>query len=100
MALTGQIETVSLLNIDTESSTISNEELIINSESSVDCESFIVSDVDEELLILIKFKNEMDLKSIKIYSLKQTINYINETEIINASQPNEISIYIKLIIQM
>ncbi len=92
MALSGQIETINTLNADKENSTISGEQLIEN--KSINSESFIVSDVDEELLILIQFKTEIDLKSIKIYSLKNTINNINETDdSIDASQPKQINIY-------
>eukprot|EP01084_Bolivina_argentea_P168165 291700_1 len=91
MSINGQIESINILNIDRENSTISGNELIVN--ESINDESFIVSDADEELLILIQFRNQIDLQSIKIYSLKNTINNMDEDEKIDASQPKQINVY-------
>ena len=74
-----------ILNIDKEESTIFGMELIIN--TNINNESFIVSDADEELLILISFKEIIDLKSVKIDVLTPN-NNDNEM-----SAPKEIDIY-------
>eukprot|EP01083_Nonionella_stella_P038221 103996_1 len=66
MELSNYVSGVNILNIDKDESTISNRDLISN---SLNQNGFIVSDADEELLILIEFARIMDLQSIKIYSL-------------------------------
>eukprot|EP01084_Bolivina_argentea_P297930 513343_1 len=89
MAIHGEIESIDVLNIDTGKSTISGQELVLN--NNINNESFVVSDVDEELLILIQFKKQINLKSIKIYSFKKTIDNMEEN--MDVSPPKQISIY-------
>ena len=62
------IESVEILNIDKEESTVSEMELVADI-SNINSSSFIVSDADQELLVLISFKKEMNLKGIKVHSL-------------------------------
>eukprot|EP01084_Bolivina_argentea_P252040 422957_1 len=87
------IETINILNIDNEVSTISSQQLITN-ESLINDEEYIISDADEELLILIQFKQQIQLKSTKIYSIKNTIQKINNNETdIDVSQAKDVCIY-------
>lgn len=81
------VSVINTLNVDTETSTISPYQLI--SKESFDNESYIISDADEELLILIQFKQIIDLHSMKLYSL--TLN--NRDDEIDASQPKQVYIY-------
>eukprot|EP01083_Nonionella_stella_P271736 921034_1 len=66
------VDTISILNLDEDVSTISAVDLI--NQDHVKKESFIVSSVDHELLILISFKDALDLKSIQIHSFNQNID--------------------------
>eukprot|EP01084_Bolivina_argentea_P070931 128983_1 len=50
--------------------------------------NYIVSDTDEELLILAEFKQSVDLQSIKLYASK-----LEEKEIGNASPPKHVEMY-------
>eukprot|EP01084_Bolivina_argentea_P167888 291251_1 len=84
-----EIEDINVLNIDTENSTIDVSRLV---STKINQNSFIVSDADEELLILISFKGITNLKSMKIYSLKSIIQSMEDE--MDISQPKEINIYI------
>eukprot|EP01084_Bolivina_argentea_P264144 447334_1 len=84
MDLYKTIKSLQVLNIDESESTISATELSVY-ESIKDSKSFIVSDVDEELIILIQFFQPIDLKSIKLYA--------HDIEIDDASPPKQIHIY-------
>ncbi len=88
------IETINILNIENEESTISSQQLITN-ELLINDEEYILSDADEELLILIQFKKEIELKSIKIYCKQNSIEKINDNNDndIDISPPKDIYIY-------
>eukprot|EP01083_Nonionella_stella_P271737 921035_1 len=79
------VDTISILNLDEDVSTISAVDLI--NQDHVKKESFIVSSVDHELLILISFKDTLDLKSVKIHSFDQNLD---DEE---ASSPKQVHIY-------
>eukprot|EP01083_Nonionella_stella_P233048 821504_1 len=82
------VDTVNILNLDEDVSslsTISAMDLI--TQDHVKKESFIVSSADHELLILISFKDALDLKSVKIHSFDQNI----EDE--DVSCPKQVNIY-------
>ena len=65
--LSHKIETINALNVDNESSTICGTEVIRNT-NNISKDEYILSDADEELLILIKFEHIISLKSIKIHA--------------------------------
>eukprot|EP01084_Bolivina_argentea_P212440 361121_1 len=69
MNLKDSVECVTILNNAADCSTICPIELVTG--TNMNNKSFIVSDFGEELLILISFKNYVDLKSIQIYALSQ-----------------------------
>ena len=88
MEFTKDVHSVEILNRDDEESTMSaNEVLLPNSDPNA--ERFIVSDADEELIILIKFKQSVDLKSFKIYAVPLD----DDANIDEASPPKQIYIY-------
>eukprot|EP01083_Nonionella_stella_P271735 921033_1 len=66
------IDTVCILNMDKDVSTISARDLI--NLDHVKKESFIVSSADHELLILISFNNVINLKSVKLHSFNHNID--------------------------
>eukprot|EP01084_Bolivina_argentea_P011329 21175_1 len=84
---------VNVLNIDKENSTLPVNKLILNdtTHTSIHKNGFIVSDADEELLILISFEEITNLKSLQIYALTNTIEELNDE--MDISQPKEINIY-------
>eukprot|EP01084_Bolivina_argentea_P281634 481896_1 len=77
------IKTISILNLDAKLSTITNQELIGN----VDSNSTVVSDCDEELLILIEFHNITQVHNIKFYASNLPDDYVD------MSAPKTILIY-------
>eukprot|EP01083_Nonionella_stella_P063988 166363_1 len=83
------IDTVRVLNIDVDASTISEKDLINYDQNNIRKDSFIVSESDEELLILISFKHPINLKSFKMYSHAQDIN----DDDISASVPKRVHVY-------
>ena len=82
MDLSDCVDTVHILNMDDAQSKLSKMQLISNSN---DC-NYILSDADEKILILIKFKQAVSLKSIEIHA-----NVINEDN--DISESKAISIY-------
>jgi len=86
MDLSPCVKAVNILNIDENESTLSPSQLISNSNGT---QHFIVSDTDQEILILIKFKQIVSLKSMIIYA-NATIVKDNIDDI---SEPKELSIY-------
>ena len=66
MELSKVIKSIQVLNIDDSESTIKVDQLP-KCGSIKDIKSFIVSDADEELIILIEFSQIIDLNSIKVY---------------------------------
>ena len=89
MDLYDQIESVEVLNVDKEISNMRGTEVVISSNKDISNQKYIVSDADEELLILIGFKTVVDLKAIKLYATTQVD--IDEDE--DISQPKNIHIY-------
>eukprot|EP01083_Nonionella_stella_P228690 810267_1 len=66
--VTTLLESIDVLNIDKNKSTIRTPFLqLLTQEQKIDNESFIISDADEELLILVAFTQPINLKSMKIY---------------------------------
>eukprot|EP01084_Bolivina_argentea_P145841 255517_1 len=84
MTTTKAVKTCRALNVDEDESTISPQQLLITSDSLSD-NSYIVTDVDEELIILIEFNQMIDLKSIKVFALS------NAPE--DCSPPKQVHIY-------
>eukprot|EP01084_Bolivina_argentea_P178651 308771_1 len=82
--LRDQIQSIQILNMDIEESTITSQQLVSKERAAT--ASFIISDVDEELIVLIGFKQNVDLHSIKLFSLSHPD--ANDT-----SQPKRIHIY-------
>ena len=90
MDLQPSVETISILNIDNDLSSISATEVIANKgQQNYSNNKYILSDVDEELLILIKFKEYVSLKSIKI----NASNDIDIDDDHDVSPPKQIHIY-------
>ena len=88
MDFTKGVHAVQILNGDDEESTMFPEEvLLLNSDPNP--ERFIVSDADEELIILIKFNKSVDLKSFKIYALPLD----DDSDIDDVAPPKQIHIY-------
>eukprot|EP01084_Bolivina_argentea_P215867 366581_1 len=85
-----------VLNWDQDESQVSTDQIITTSIPS-DHTKFIISDCDPELLILVEFEKEIELKNMTIYSLPVTCienkNEENDGDDINASQPKTIHIY-------
>ena len=85
MELTDSVDIVHILNMDDTESKLSSMQIISNSNSTdSDC-NYILSDVNEKILILIKFKQIVSLKSITFYA--------NDIDNNNISQHKSISIY-------
>lgn len=82
--IAGLVEHVKILNMDPDESTMYEESRLIRN-CNID-DDFIVSDIDQEMIILIKFRNIVSLKSIKVYA-----NNIHEVE--DVSVPKKVSIY-------
>eukprot|EP01083_Nonionella_stella_P296276 1006550_1 len=82
------IESFQVLNVDKNESTVSVDQFIFAEE--IKSGSYIVSDADEELLILFKFKKNVNLNSMKVYSLPKDDEDGNDT---CASPPKSIHIY-------
>eukprot|EP01083_Nonionella_stella_P295911 1005486_1 len=80
------IHAISVLNVNVEKSTISSQQLISKT-PFIDNNAYIVSDADEELLILVEFKEISDLRSIKLHALS------NDNKDLGTSEPQKIHIY-------
>ena len=93
MNLSSIVDTVEILNIEKELSKISSNAQILSSESGLDKSHYIISDADQELLILIQFKQAINLKSIKLYASMDNINDIDQDEIDDISLPKQVYIY-------
>eukprot|EP01084_Bolivina_argentea_P264145 447336_1 len=85
MDLAQHIETINALNIDHDESSALLAQL--TTKKMVDSILYVVSDVDEEMIILIEFKQMVALDSIKLYSFENI-----DTEI-DTSPPKQIHIY-------
>eukprot|EP01084_Bolivina_argentea_P276342 471524_1 len=82
------IDTVLLLNVNKKESTISADELAF--QESVNYQSYVISDADEELLVLIKFNNLVNLRSIQLFALPPKNDEFDANEI---SPPNQVHLY-------
>eukprot|EP01084_Bolivina_argentea_P208266 355159_1 len=89
MDLKQLVQSIRVLNIDNEESTISPQQLI-SPKKTFNNDSFIISDADEELIILIEFQHAIDLHSIKLYSI--SFNDSADRNIYT-SQPKQVHIY-------
>eukprot|EP01083_Nonionella_stella_P022589 62476_1 len=87
MELQDYIKTINILNVEQQQST--TDAMGIVSQNKPNDESFIVSDADEELLILIEFKEIIELHSLQIYALIPS-NVGDQNEL---SQPKQVHIY-------
>lgn len=67
MDLSSAIKTFQILNVDKSESTKSIEDVYLRDDFK-DADSYILSEVDEELLILIEFKQMVNLQSIIFYA--------------------------------
>eukprot|EP01084_Bolivina_argentea_P221991 375849_1 len=83
------IKTINVLNVDKEKSTLSIDKLVTD-HSNVQNKGFIISDADEELLILIEFQNILSLQSIKVYALLHDEVVDDE---LDTSAPKQVDIY-------
>ena len=64
MTLSSVVETIDILNVDNGLSNPSSNAQILGSETELDRSHYIISNADQELLILIKFKQIVNLDSI------------------------------------
>ena len=80
------IETVNVLNVEEDESTLGTDKIITD---NIDKNSFIVSDADEELLILIEFPREVHLEWIKLHALPHD----DSQDANDVSAPKNVSIY-------
>eukprot|EP01083_Nonionella_stella_P110505 323385_1 len=80
-----QLEIINILNKDTEASTISNKQLIFT--HIFDKNRYILSDADEELIILIAFKATVALNSITFHAFPHTKDEYD------SSPPKQVHIY-------
>eukprot|EP01084_Bolivina_argentea_P125430 222237_1 len=78
------IEYIKILNIDTEESSITANELITTVKQS---NQYILSDADEELIILAQFQQSVNLQSIQFFA-----SHISNNDI-DASAPKQLHIY-------
>ena len=88
MDLSKTIRSVQILNVNHDVSTISADDLLLCNPDP-NPRSFIVSDADEELLIMMKFNDFIDIQSIKMYALP--LDDVMDIE--DASAPKQIHIY-------
>ena len=86
MNLKHMIEIIKVLNVDDELSTIYGTQVIRN-DNNISNKKYILSDADEEMLILIKFKQIVSIKTIKIHAF----NDIDTNQ--DTSPPKQIYIY-------
>eukprot|EP01084_Bolivina_argentea_P178166 307991_1 len=71
--LFNNIAATRILNYDTDSSNISLDQLLKN---EPDDKKYIISKHDQDLLILIHFKQHVDIHLFKLHALPNSINYI------------------------
>eukprot|EP01084_Bolivina_argentea_P309697 535746_1 len=81
------IKVFNVLNVDKDASTITTEQ--IPQQGIINPNNYIISDADEELLILIEFKNIVHLQKIKLYC-----SVLDEVEDdVDISAPKRIHVY-------
>lgn len=88
MDISKAVRSVQVLNIDDEESTITSDEVLLH-DSDPNPAHFIISDADEELLIMIRFKDSIDIQSIKLYALPLN----DDMKIEDASPPKQVYIF-------
>eukprot|EP01084_Bolivina_argentea_P008197 15328_1 len=88
MDSTLQIESIEILNNDCNRSTIQSPKQLVRSDTFSNA-LYILSNADEELIILIAFKNTVDLKTITIHSYPHIHPSQDD---INTSPPKQIHI--------
>eukprot|EP01083_Nonionella_stella_P167243 561511_1 len=69
-------EVFQVLNLDVSRSTITKDDFL--HQTAANAQSYIVSDDDEELLLLIRFSQIVDLKFIKLHALAEHKSNTNE----------------------
>eukprot|EP01084_Bolivina_argentea_P312470 540972_1 len=86
------VKTIRGHNTDNDASSITLQQLLQNNHNY---KSYVISDCDEELMILIEFKYFVAVKSIQLYTFRESINYIrhNTDDNYDASMPQKIHIY-------
>eukprot|EP01084_Bolivina_argentea_P191491 328929_1 len=87
MDLRRQIDTIRILNADINASTISPERSV--SAETFTNKSYILSDADEELIILVAFTNIVDLQTIKLHSFT---NIHSQEHKIDTSPPKKLRV--------
>ena len=87
MAALKHIDTVTILNIDKQEASTNISPLQLFTQNEIQPSSYIISDADQELLILTKFKTNIDLLSIKIHALEM------KHDDLDTSPPKQIHIY-------
>eukprot|EP01084_Bolivina_argentea_P249356 417392_1 len=80
-------QSFNILNVATDISTIDITHLPL--QETISANDYIISDADEELLILIEFKQIINLQSLKLHALSND----NNEDLENASPPKHIHIY-------
>ena len=89
------VDVIEILNLDDEISNISSNTDILKNERNINKSHYIVSDADAELLILIHFKQNVDLKAIKLYASIDNIHTDQANESAeDLSVPKQVYIYI------
>eukprot|EP01084_Bolivina_argentea_P050990 93803_1 len=88
MDLRQHVETIRVLNIDNDASSISPQQLV--HKETFNDKSYLVSDADEELIILVEFKQIIHLQSVTLHSLNHSKL---DDDGIDTSQPKQIHIY-------
>eukprot|EP00484_Ammonia_sp_Unknown_P001758 CAMPEP_0197023112 /NCGR_PEP_ID=MMETSP1384-20130603/3903_1 /TAXON_ID=29189 /ORGANISM="Ammonia sp." /LENGTH=218 /DNA_ID=CAMNT_0042451281 /DNA_START=51 /DNA_END=707 /DNA_ORIENTATION=+ len=92
--LNGLIKTVKVLNRSDEDSTISD--MMFGANTNITEAQYIMSDADEELLILYEFKEDVDLDSISLHACMTSFDAKDnddEDEELEYSPPKQIFIY-------
>eukprot|EP01083_Nonionella_stella_P138253 420746_1 len=81
---------INILNIDNDSSTIRAPYQQLLTDEKAYRESFIVSDADEELLILVEFTQIVSLRSMKVYYVPN----VKGSDDMDVSGPKQIHVYL------
>ena len=94
MNLSSFVDTVEILNMDEDLSNPSTDALILSSEPGLDQSHYVISDADDELLILIEFKQETSLsKDVNIYKLSNVDIDFDDLESLKPDKSVECSIH-------
>eukprot|EP01084_Bolivina_argentea_P267729 454559_1 len=85
-----KVKACNILNYDEQFSTISPYELINNDQ--LNSESFVASDCDEQLLILLEFESEIQLNSITVHAKQIDNNNISPPKLVHVYSTNHLNI--------